>query len=140
MGQPRQRLGTGWAFPPAFDGRTREALTVSDEQDVRESLRILLSTSPGERVMHPGYGCGLRRLVFERVDESTLTEIRSLVERAVLLFEQRITLEPLEIDSSALHEGVLRLQLHYTLRETQARGTLVHPLYLGDGGLPGRAA
>jgi phage baseplate assembly protein W len=133
MPAERNFLGTGWAFPPAFDGRTLQAVMVSDEQDVRESLRILLSTVPGERVMHPTYGCGLRRMVFEQVTESLLTEIRSLVEKAVLFFEQRITLERIDFDTDALFDGVLKLCLFYTLRSTNAQGNMVFPLYL-DGG------
>jgi phage baseplate assembly protein W len=135
MGIDKRFLGTGWAFPPAFDGRTLHAVTVSEDQDVRESLRILLSTAPGERVMHPTYGCGLRRMVFENITESTLTEIRSLIEKAVLFFELRITLNQVEIDTSELYDGLLRLQLDYTIRSTNARDNMVYPLYLRDGAL-----
>jgi phage baseplate assembly protein W len=133
----KQFLGTGWAFPPAFDWRTREAITVSQEQDVEESLRILLSTVPGERVMQPTYGCGLQRMVFEVVNESTLTELRSIVEKAVLFFEVRITLEQLDIDNSQLHDGVLRLRLDYTIRSSNTRHNMVYPLYLNEGAQQG---
>lgn len=134
MGIDKTFLGTGWAFPPAFDGRTLHALTVAEDQDVRESLRILLSTVPGERVMHPSYGCGLQRMVFENITESTLTEIRSLVEKAVRFFEVRITLDQIEFDTSELAEGLLRLHLDYTIRSTSTRDNMVYPLYLRDGG------
>lgn len=125
-------LGTGWAFPPAFDPRTRETVMVTQHQDVEESLRILLSTSPGERVMHPNYGCGLMRMVFENMDESRLTEIRSLVERAVLFFEPRVILHELLIDTDELFEGILRLRLDYSIRTTNTRHNLVYPLYLAE--------
>jgi uncharacterized protein len=125
-------LGTGWAFPPAFDPRTREAVMVTQQQDVEESLRILLSTSPGERVMHPNYGCGLLRMVFENMDESRLTEIRSLVERAVLFFEPRVILHEVLIDTDELFEGILRLRLDYSIRTTNTRHNLVYPLYLAE--------
>ncbi|RCW76452.1 GPW/gp25 family protein [Pseudorhodoferax soli] len=130
----RDFLGTGWAFPPAFDGGTLHALMVSQEQDVRESLRILLSTVPGERVMHPTYGCGLQRMVFENITESTLTEIRSLVEKAVLFFEVRITLDGIDIDTEQMYDGVLRLKLNYTIRSSNTSDNMVFPLYLRDGG------
>lgn len=133
MSTAHRFLGTGWAFPPAFDDG-QQALTVADEQDVRESLRILLSTVPGERVMHPTYGCGLRRMVFEQVTESLLTEIRSLVEKAVLFFEVRITLEQIDFDTDELFDGVLRLRLLYTIRSTNARDNMVFPLYLNGAG------
>jgi uncharacterized protein len=125
-------LGTGWGFPPAFDPRTREAVMVTQQQDVEESLRILLSTSPGERVMHPNYGCGLQRMVFENMDESRLTEIRSLVERAVLFFEPRVILHDLLIDTDELFAGILRLRLDYSIRTTNTRHNLVYPLYLAE--------
>jgi uncharacterized protein len=126
-------LGTGWSFPPRFDARTRQAVLVADEEDVEQSLHILLSTTPGERVMHPAYGCGLRRLVFEAVNENTLTEIRDIVSKAILFFEVRITLNELRIDTSELHQGLLQLLLDYTIRSTNTRSNMVYPLYLHEG-------
>lgn len=125
-------LGTGWAFPPAFDDRQLGALMVEQVDDIEESLRILLSTRPGERVMHPRYGCDLRRMVFENIDSSALTEIRDLVEKAVLFFEPRITLQQVDIDIDDLPNGVLRLRLVYTVRTTNARHNWVYPLYLTE--------
>lgn len=123
-------LGTGWSFPPAFDARGRQAMLVSDAEDIQQSLRILLSTTPGERVMHPRYGCNLRRLVYEIVDTNLLTEIRDVVTKAVLYFEPRIELNEVLIDTDDLYNGVLRLTLDYTIRSTSTRSNLVYPLYL----------
>lgn len=123
-------LGTGWAFPPTFDTRSRAAALVSAAQDVRESLRILMLTHPGERVMHPTYGCGLRRMVFEQVTSSLLTEMRSMIQQAVALFEARVELEAVQFDTSGLHEGVLRIRLDYRLRSSNTPDNLVFPLYL----------
>lgn len=125
-------LGTGWAFPPGFDDRQLGAMIVESNEDIEESLRILMSTRPGERVMHPGYGCDLQRVVFETIDTGVLTEIRDMVERAVLFFEARITLDALDIDTSELLEGVLRLRLSYTVRSTNSRYNWVYPFYLDD--------
>lgn len=131
-------LGRGWAFPPAFDSRTRGALMVSQLDDVQESLFILLSTTPGERVMRPSYGCSLRRLVFEPLSESTLTEMRGAIEQAILFFEVRITLESVEFDLGEVQAGLLRIRLEYTVRTTNSRHNMVFPLYLQEGsGGPG---
>ena len=56
--QDKRFLGTGWAFPPEFHryGEQAGVKLVSEEEDIRESLGILLSTRPGERIMQPGYG------------------------------------------------------------------------------------
>lgn len=137
-GRDASFLGTGWSFPPSFDPHTRAATMVSREQDIEQSLIILLSTAPGERVMHPTFGCGLKQMVFEHINESTITEIRDIVRRAVLFFEPRITLERIDVDfepritperidadPGALLSGVLQLRLDYTIRTTNARANMV---------------
>lgn len=133
MADDRGFLGTGWAFPPAFDTSGKQAVMASGEQDVAESLRILLGTTPGERVMQPTYGCSLKRLVFEYIDESRITEIKDLVSQAVLFFEPRVTLESVSVDDSELFHGLLRVQLDYTIRTTNNRHNLVFPLYQREG-------
>ncbi len=126
-------LGTGWAFPPTFDSRTRQAEMVSHEEDIRQSLHILFGTEPGERVMQPEYGCGLRHAVFEVIDAGTLTTIRDLISRAVLFHEVRITLEHIDFDTTEVMRGVLRIVLDYTIRSTNSRSNLVYPFYLREG-------
>lgn len=128
-----QFLGTGWSFPPSFDWRSKEAELVSQAQDVEQSLRILLATVPGERVMQPSYGCGIKRMVFETINDSTLTELKDIVTKAVLFFEVRITLHEIVIDASDAAQGVLRLRLDYTLRTTNTRTNIVYPFYLREG-------
>ena len=58
--------GTGWSFPPAFDNTLSGVQMVSDMVDIQESLQILLSTRPGERIMQPNYGCDLEELQIGR--------------------------------------------------------------------------
>ncbi|MCR5882113.1 GPW/gp25 family protein [Rhizobacter sp. J219] len=128
-----QFLGTGWAFPPSFDWRSKEAVLVSQVEDIEQSLRILLGTVPGERVMQPAYGCGLKRMVFETLNDSTATEIRDIVAKAILFFEVRITLHGVDLDWSDIAEGLLRLKLDYTVRTTNTRTNMVYPFYLSEG-------
>jgi hypothetical protein len=124
-------LGTGWGFPPEFGPR---GVRMSDgEDDVREALRILLSTKPGERVMHPAYGCGLHQMVFEAVNESTIAEIKDVVERAVLFFEPRVTLVAVTVDTRDLDEGLLGIGLDYVIRTTNSRSNMVYPFYIAEG-------
>ena len=126
-------IGTGWSFPPAFSTNQCGALLVSQVHDIEESLRILLATTPGERVMQPSYGCGLQRMVFETLNESSLTELRSTIEKAVLFFEARITLDEVSFDTEDTVLGVLHIHLHYTVRTTNSRYNMVYPLYLQEG-------
>ena len=78
-GRDAHFLGTGWSFPPAFSANRPRRGDGQRREDIRESLWILLSTSPGERVMVPEYGCALWRMVFEKLDVTALTEIQDLV-------------------------------------------------------------
>lgn len=134
-------LGTGWAFPLRFEADGKGAVMASGVEDIEQSLRILLATQPGERVMQPSYGCGLRALVFETFDATRLTELRELVSRAVLHFEPRVELLDLRIDTEELHpRGLLRLQLDYRVRSTNTRHNLVYPLYLAEASAAGFAA
>ena len=129
-------LGTGWHFPPTFSATNRQAVLVSREQDIQQSLIILLSTSPGERLLHPNFGCNIKKMVFETVNESALTKITDAIERAVLFFEPRITLEDvimhLETDQhqpNSVANGVMQIELVYTIRSTNTRSNMVYPFY-----------
>jgi uncharacterized protein len=122
-------LGIGWSFPPEFS-LTDGISLVADAEDIRQSLILLLSTVPGERIMHPTFGCGLKHLVFESITEGLLTKIRDLVSRSILLFEARIILENIVFDMDDVMEGLLKIELIYQIRATQNRYNLVFPFYL----------
>ena len=126
-------LGTGWCFPPEFLKSTKEVKMVSEEDDIRESLFILFSTSPGERIMYPTYGCGLRSMVFEGMNENAITEIKDLIDRAVLFFEPRITLNSIEVTTEEQNEGRLNIALEYTVKTTNSRSNMVYPFYFREG-------
>ena len=126
-------LGTGWSFPPEFNGTARNVQTVSEEDDIQQSLFILFSTNPGERVMQPSYGCQLRSMVFENITVSTETAIKDMIERAVLFFEPRIDLNFIDLDKSRIEQGILDILIDYTVRETNSRSNIVYPFYFQEG-------
>jgi phage baseplate assembly protein W len=125
-------LGTGWAFPPQF-GRSGQVAMVSDAHDIHESLFILLSTRPGERVMHPLYGCALRSIVFENVSESLKTEVRAMITRAIERCEPRVTVELVSVYMDPARDGVLVIEVMYRIRATNTVHNLVYPFYLATG-------
>lgn len=124
-------LGTGWSFPPQFT--SKGLATVSAEQDIRESLLILLSTTPGERVMQPIYGCGLKAHVFDTLNESSFAVMRDTVEKAILFFEPRVIVERIDVSDENVHEGIVQLHVHYRVRATNNRYNLVYPFYFNEG-------
>ncbi|WP_343641867.1 GPW/gp25 family protein [Roseateles sp.] len=128
-------LGRGWSFPPRFDA-DRRAVMVAGIEDIEESLRILFRTRRGERVMQHAYGTLLHQMVFEEITDQTLTELRVMLEKAVLYFEPRIALERLDIRVSPDDLGTLLLQLEYRVRTTNTRHNMVYPLYLDQATHP----
>ncbi|NKB82604.1 MAG: hypothetical protein GKS05_12105 [Nitrospirales bacterium] len=133
MGIDKTFLGTGWAFPPEFHQRAKGVKLVSEGDDIWESLKILLLTSPGERVMYPSYGCGLKGLVFEHMNDSAIAELTDIITRAILFFEPRITLNAVDVNTDELYEGKLLIHLDYTVRMTNARSNMVFPFYFREG-------
>lgn len=133
----RSFLGTGWAFPPRFDPTTGAVVLVSDEDDIRQSLTILMRTRPGERVMHPRYGCDIYRFVFAQVDATTTTEIRDAIAQAILFFEPRVLLEDVRLHVDEALEGRLDIEIGYRIRATNNRANIVFPFYLQEGTLVG---
>ncbi|MGY6412323.1 MAG: GPW/gp25 family protein [Alkalilacustris sp.] len=128
-------LGQGWAFPPRFEARTGAATRRTAEADIVESLRILIATRPGERVMQPDYGCRLADLVFEPMTTPTRIAIEVAIRRAILFFEARIVLDRVEVTPVDWPGGRLEILVTYTIRATNARHNVVFPFYLSEGTL-----
>ncbi len=125
-------LGRGWAFPPSFNQGTNGADLVSKEEDIEQSLEILLSTSLGERFLQPTYGCNLHDYLFESLDNSMKSFLEVLIRTAILLHEPRIKLERIEMQHRSA-EGLILFEIHYWIRTTNTRTNYVHPFYLNEG-------
>jgi phage baseplate assembly protein W len=129
-------LGRGWAMPVALDPRTGLVASVAYEQDIRESILIILETAPGERVMRPNFGCGIHELVFAAVDSTLLQRVRSTVEEALRRCEARIDVLAVNVDEAATLEGKLLVEIEYRVRKTNQLDNLVFPFYFREGGRP----
>lgn len=127
-------LGTGWSFPPQFSKASKEVKIISDEEDIQNSLEVLLATKVGERIMQPGYGCNLDALLFEPINLSLQTYIKDLVSTAVLYYEPRIKPENVTLNSTDT-EGVILIEVDYIIRTTNTRHNLVFPFYMEEGTL-----
>jgi Bacteriophage baseplate protein W len=133
-------IGQGWSFPPTFiksnqgGGRMECGVEmVSGAEDVEQSLILLFGTSPGERPLHPRYGCDVKRFLFQAMDLTTVTEIQDTLSTAILSWEPRIQVNGLQLDPSGYLDGVLTVSLDYTLIATNSRINRIFPLYLQEG-------
>lgn len=127
-------LGTGWSFPPEFSKTTQEVKMISDEEDIQNSLEVLLSTKVGERLMQPGYGCNMDALLFEPINLSLQTYMKDLVSTAILYYEPRIKPEDVKL-SAGDADGIVLIEVDYIIRTTNTRHNLVYPFYIGEGTL-----
>jgi phage baseplate assembly protein W len=126
-------LGTGWGFPPSFEAQRGGVVMASDEDDIEQSLKILLSTRLGERIMLPDYGCNLEDLLFSPMDLTLKTFVRDQIQTAILYHEPRI--DPIKVDFSESNdlEGELLILVEYIIRATNSRKNMVFPFYKGEG-------
>lgn len=125
-------LGTGWSFPPEFSLRAGVVM-VSAEQDIAQSLHIVLATAPGERVMRPAFGAGIRQQVFDNIDETTITILKDTIRRAILFFEPRVKVEAIDANAALEVEGRLDFAITYTVISTNTRHNIVYPYYCLEG-------
>lgn len=126
-------LGVGWAFPPQADV-AGDIETVAYEEDIRQSIQIILGTVPGERVMRPDFGAGLQALVFEPINTTTIALAQHRVEEALIAWEPRIDQLTIEVTADP-PQGRLMIDIHYRIRATNTFYNLVYPFYLLEGKL-----
>ena len=124
-------LGTGWSFPPTFRREFYGVEMLSGVEDVNSSLKIILDTLNGERVMLPNFGCNLQPHVFDSMTVQNIALIQKIVFEALTYHEPRIIVG--EILSEADHEeGILRVTIPYTIRTTNSRYNYVYPFYIKE--------
>ena len=124
--------GRGWAFPPRFTLH-EGARMVAGADDVRESLVILFSTLPGERVMRTQYGCDLHRFMFANIGSALTTEVESAILDGVLECEPRAEVTLVDVAQDLHAPNVLRILLCYQLRGSDIDGQVAGTLDVSTG-------
>lgn len=127
-------LGVGVGFPVSLDAEGDFQLA-KYEESVRQSILIILGTAKGERVMRPDFGCSIYDLVFEPNSPSTAGRVSQAVQEALLLFEPRIDVLDVRVQSPSNQEREKMLvTVNYQVRATNNVFNLVYPFYLEGGG------
>ncbi|MBI1277552.1 MAG: baseplate protein [Anaerolineaceae bacterium] len=126
---PQEFLGVGWNYPVTNDPNNRIALA-KFEESIRQSIWIILGTSPGERVMRPTFGCGLNELIFSSATAETLTRANNLIRESLLRWEPRIDVLEVTVNTDRKHPNHLMIVIEYQVRLTNSRFNLVYPFNL----------
>jgi phage baseplate assembly protein W len=122
-------IGFGWAFPLRTDATGGIAL-VSREREIEESIRLILSTYPGERPMRPEFGCRVHDFVFAPADTETANRIAAAVRTALERWEPRISLEAVLVAPDPMDATLLYIDIRYSLGTTNDPRNLVFPFYV----------
>lgn len=128
-GKTSDFLGTGWRFPVGLQGG--RVAVCADETLIAQSIRLILGTSKGERVMEPEFGCDLRQLVFSANNNANAHLAEHAVQSALERWEPRIRLLGVSAAADPSRMNVLLISIDYLIRSYNSRHNLVYPYYLG---------
>jgi len=129
MSDPSDFIGRGIAFPMRVD-QSGSIATSSGASDIDSSIRMILTTAPGERLMRPAFGCKIWELLFEPINANTLGLMSEAVREAIGRWEPRVTLEDVRLDPSGQHAGEVMIEIDYVVCTTNDRRNLVYPFYV----------
>jgi len=121
-------LGVGWDL--ALTTENQRVKMAHYEESIRQSIWIILSTSPGEHIMRPTFGSNLQDLLFQINDSGLASAAASAVSAALVRWEPRIRVLNVSAYNAPDAPNVLHINIHYEERATNSRQNLVYPFYL----------
>jgi len=109
--------GRHLSFPFRIQEDGRSAQVSSMEEHIRDELVQLLLTNPGERVFLPEFGGGVRRLVFENMDQATGGMTKASLTQAISRWlGHRIKLEELQV---TVENETIQVEIKYRIAGTE---------------------
>jgi phage baseplate assembly protein W len=128
----RNILGKGWSFPVRPD--VNGALGMSAyEKSVEESIRIILGTTPGERLMRPDFGCGINEMVFAPNSRRTLSFAEYYVREALTRWEPRVIVKEVRGEADCGNPSLVNIRICCEMRQVNTFFNMVYPFYLERG-------
>jgi phage baseplate assembly protein W len=125
-------IGQGWRFPVKPDAQGR-LNWVSGDEEIRQSIWLIMTTSPGERQMRPEFGCGIHDLVFDANTAALHGLVQANVQSALLRWEPRIDVVNVRVEAPPDQRNLLLIHVDYRIRANNAFFNLVYPFFLIEG-------
>lgn len=125
--------GKGLKFPVSVNNVTGRFEMSSDEEDIKESIYIILMTQKGERLLMPNFGSKINNYVFEVMNETNLTLMANNIKSAIQTYEKRIGNVNVNVEMDKLNKGKLIFDISYIVNKTNEVGNMVFPFYLQEG-------
>lgn len=133
MDEAKAFLGRGFSFPPRIDASTGKFVMVDSEEDIQESIYIILMTRLRERAMLPEFGCNLNEFVFDVPDVEMQLKLAREIQDALMRYEPRIINISVDSEMDRSMPGRLNININYTVRATNNPYNMVFPYYLEEG-------
>lgn len=124
-------IGSGWSFPPEFtikDGKG-SVMMVSGEDEIRQSLSVIVSTARKERFLHPDFGTALRDYQFHTITPAFILHLTDLVRDSITKYEPRVKVNDVKVSSNVEEPGRLDISVHYSIMGSVTSDTFVFPFY-----------
>lgn len=128
----RDFLGTGWSYPVDTDNKGNIKMEEGVD-NIEKSVRMILGTAKGERVMHPEFGCDIHDQVFSSLSPTTLNRIEDGVRSALVQWEPRIDVENVDAAPDPSNPGKVIIEIEYWIESTNSRDNMVYPFYVQEG-------
>lgn len=125
-------LGRGWAFPPKFDKNLNEPQMLVGEEDVKNSIEVIIKTKLGERVFREEFGSRIYELLFEPLNENMKTYMVDSLKTSLANNEPRIEVRRIRLEQADLTLGRVDISIDYQLIQTNTTNNLVVPFYTPD--------
>jgi phage baseplate assembly protein W len=106
---------------------------VEGEEAIEQAIRIILGTSPGERVLRPEFGCGIWELVMEANTAQLHGRVQTRVNEALMRWEPRIDVLGVRVESPPEQKNLLLIRIDYRVRGNNSLYNLVYPFFLQEG-------
>ena len=107
--------GIAVKLPVALSDTDGIGLTTTIVETLRQNLKTLVLTNPGERVMEPGFGVGLEKFLFERFTESTYASIQEELVNQVRTYMPQIAIKNFEVSTDGVDNSELRILIEYVI-------------------------
>lgn len=121
-------IGSGWSYPLEITASGAFALS-GGLRNLEQAMRIILTTSPGERPMRPEFGCRLREHLFRGTTIDNRAAVGVAVRSALAHWEPRVTVENVHVYPDDANESLLHVDIEYVVKATNDRHNLVFPFY-----------
>lgn len=129
----RQFLGAGWGFPVTFVAGYNKLHITENEENINQSIAIILQTRQGERFADTFFGAGVQQFFFKKMDATLKGEIADAVQTSLMLYEPRIKVLDVKVDYSDEYNGLVQIAISYLFNQTNTRHNYVFPFHIKEG-------